>query len=198
MSKHQPFHSLGPFVYCPLCAEPLTISEREEVPRRYCRHCDRTYYHNPVPAAGGVIMRGNKVLLVQRKFHPRIGDWTLPAGFLEYFESPEECAVREILEETGYHARIDSIFGVYAGRDDPRNTAILILYRMTITGGDLTPGDDAQDAGFFAPDKIPEGIAFRAHKETLWDLYGDDLETSWAKPIGQLRRTPNGAGGGIL
>lgn len=195
MTEHQPFHSLGPFVYCPLCGGPLTVTHREDIPRRYCSHCDRTYYHNPIPAAGGVIMRADKVLLVQRKFYPRIGDWTLPAGFLEYFESPAECAVREIQEETGLHARIDDIFGVYAGRDDPRNTAILILYRMTITGGELQPGDDAQDAAFFGPDEIPEDIAFRAHKETLWDLYGDDLKTTWAKPIGRSRRKPNRAGG---
>lgn len=189
MTEHQPFHSLGPFVYCPLCASPLSVANHEELPRRYCSRCDRTYYHNPVPAAGGVIMRDDKVLLVQRKYRPRIGDWTLPAGFLEYFESPEECAVREIEEETGLIARIEDIFGVYAGRDDPRNTAILILYRMTVTGGELTPGDDAQAATFFGPDEIPEGIAFRAHKETLWDLYGKRLQTSWAKPISQTPRT---------
>jgi len=190
MTERHPFHSLGPFVYCPLCGNTLTISNHEELPRRYCTQCDRMYYHNPVPAAGGVLLRNDRILLVQRKFRPRIGGWTLPAGFLEYFESPEQCAIREIREETGLDAKIDRVFGVYSGRDDPRNTAVLILYHMTVIGGELQPGDDAQAAEFFAPDDIPEEIAFRAHKEALWDLFGDNLTTSWAKPIGRDRSIP--------
>jgi ADP-ribose pyrophosphatase YjhB (NUDIX family) len=161
----------------------LEVSEREALPRRYCSRCDQTYYHNPVPAAGGVILKDNRVLLVKRKFKPRVGEWTLPAGFLEYFESPESCAVREIREETGLDARIDCVFGVYSGHDDPRHTAILILYRMTQTGGVLRAGDDADEVNYFAPSEVPEPIAFRAHKEALVDLYGDSLAASWATSI---------------
>jgi ADP-ribose pyrophosphatase YjhB (NUDIX family) len=188
MTGQHPFHSLGPFVYCPLCSGTLEISEREELPRRYCPRCDQTYYHNPAPAAGGVIVQHGRVLLVKRKFKPRVGEWTLPAGFLEYFESPESCAVREIREETGIEARIDNVFGVYAGHDDPRHTAVLVLYRMTQTGGELHAGDDAEAADFFAASDVPEQVAFRAHKEALVDLYGEALAASWATPIRMARR----------
>lgn len=195
MTQTQPFHSLGPWVYCPLCAEELTITDREELPRRFCARCDRVYYHNPVPAAGGVIVLDDRVLLVQRKFRPRAGEWTLPAGFLEYFETPEHCAVREVAEETGLSTRIDDLFGVYAGHDDPRFTALLVLYRMTVTGGELVPGDDAQEAGLFAADEIPEKIAFLAHKTALRDLFGDRLTVSWAQPDPVSTRMTGKAGG---
>jgi 8-oxo-dGTP diphosphatase len=51
-----------------------------------------------VEAAGGVVTRDGKVLLVHR---PRYDDWTLPKGKLDPGESFEEAAVREVEEETG-------------------------------------------------------------------------------------------------
>lgn len=163
-------HSLGPFRYCPRCAGPLEVTHAEALSRRWCPSCERIYYHNPVPAAGGVVEDGGRVLLVRRKFPPRPGAWTLPAGFLEYFESPAACAEREVAEETGLVTKARALFGVYSGQDDPRQTAVLILYRMHVEGGELLPGDDATEAGFFAPHEIPEDIAFLAHRQALADL----------------------------
>ena len=56
-----------------------------------------------VRAAGGVVMRGNEVLLVHR---PRYDDWTLPKGKLDPGESFEDAAVREVEEETGLRCRL--------------------------------------------------------------------------------------------
>lgn len=89
---------------------------------------------------------------------------------MEYGEHPETTAVREALEETGLRVRLSEIFGVYAGRDDPRTRAVLILYRATIVGGRLEAGDDASDVGFFPLDRLPRPIAFRAHREALRDF----------------------------
>jgi ADP-ribose pyrophosphatase YjhB (NUDIX family) len=193
VSDHDPVHSLGPFVFCPLCSRRLEITDREEVPRRFCETCGQVFYHNPVPAAGGVIMKDDCVLLVQRRFKPRIGDWTLPAGFLEYHESPPDCAVREIYEETGLHVSTGEVFGVYWGNDDPRHTAILVLYHLEVLGGTLRPGDDALAARYFAVADLPENIAFFAHKEALVDLYGDRVQAAWAKPLLSCERKRNEA-----
>jgi 8-oxo-dGTP diphosphatase len=51
-----------------------------------------------VRAAGGVVARDGDVLLVHR---PRYDDWTFPKGKAEMGESDEECALREVHEETG-------------------------------------------------------------------------------------------------
>ena len=170
---------LGDFRYCPLCAAALT--QREDGLRRRlgCPACAYVYYHNPVPAAGGVIMREGRVCLVRRSIEPRIGDWSLPAGFMEYDESPSVCAEREIAEETGLRTTPDGILGVYAGFDDPRQHAVLIVYRMRETEQrPLVAGDDADRAEFFAPERIPSNIAFRAHRQALRDLFGDRYEDS--------------------
>jgi 8-oxo-dGTP diphosphatase len=51
-----------------------------------------------VRAAGGIVVRGGRVLLVHR---PKYDDWTFPKGKCEPGESDEDCAVREVWEETG-------------------------------------------------------------------------------------------------
>ena len=66
--------------------------------------------------------------------------------------------------------RVTRLFGVYAGRDDPRTRAVLILYHARVTGGRLEAGDDASEVAYFALDQLPRPIAFRAHREALADL----------------------------
>ena len=168
-------HDLGNFRFCPLCGISLVVRPESLRPRLTCPTCGYIYYHNPVPAAGGVILRDGCVCLVRRSIEPRRGDWTLPAGFVEYDESPESCAIREVAEETGLAIAIDGVLGVYAGFDDPRQHVVLVLYWAKET--ELrTPiaGDDAESVGFFAEEEIPSNIAFRAHRQALRDLFAHE------------------------
>ncbi len=61
-----------------------------------------------VRAAGGVVVRdgegGREILVVHR---PRYDDWTFPKGKAEPGESDEECALREVEEETGLRCELD-------------------------------------------------------------------------------------------
>ena len=125
------------------------------------------HYRNPAPAAGVLLEWRGGLLLVRRKYEPRAGSWCLPSGFMEYGETPERCALRELREETGIEGALDELFGVYAGHDDPRVRAVLILYTAGRAGGRLTPGDDASDARFFPLDRLPDQIAFEAHSRAL-------------------------------
>jgi ADP-ribose pyrophosphatase YjhB (NUDIX family) len=140
--------------------------------RPTCPACGYISYRNPVPAAGVLLMHRGKLLLVRRRFDPRAGTWCLPAGFMEYGETPERCAVRELREETGIRGRLEGLFGVYAGHDDPRVRAVLILYRAERVGGRLRPGDDAIEARFFPLDGLPDAISFESHRRALEDFAG--------------------------
>lgn len=158
-----------PYMYCPWCAAELVESIIDGKTRRRCTKCDFVYYRNPIPAAGAIVEKNGEILLVKRKYPPYIDDWCLPAGFMEYNESPEQCCVRELKEETGLTVNLKCSFKTYSGDDDPRSHAVLVLYLADIVGGDITPGDDASVVRFFAMNKLPRNIAFEAHRQALSD-----------------------------
>jgi mutator protein MutT len=163
---------MSPFepTYCPRCATALEPRDEHGTMRPTCPACGYIWYRNPVPAAGVLIVERGRVLLVRRKFDPRAGAWCIPAGFMEAGETPEQTAVRELREETGLVGALTSLFGVYAGFDDPRVRAVLILYTASRAGGELVPGDDALEAAWFPLEALPPDIAFAAHREALAEL----------------------------
>ena len=153
--------------FCLRCGQRLVRRDDNGAPRPTCPDCGYIHYRNPAPAAGVILAREGEILMVKRKFDPRAGAWCLPAGFLEYGESPARCAIRELREETGIRARLTGLFGVYAGIDDPRARTVLILYRAEPTGGRLKPGDDAIEARFFPLRRPPRDLAFASHDRAI-------------------------------
>jgi ADP-ribose pyrophosphatase YjhB (NUDIX family) len=158
------------YAHCPKCGGRLESRHTEGRDRLVCAECGFVFYQNPAPAAGVILIENGELLWVKRKFEPRRGQWTLPAGFVEYDEHVEECAVRETKEETGLDVELSGLWGAYMAMDDPRVRVVLLLYTATRKGGTLTPGDDAVEARFFPVDKPPEEIAFEAHRQALADI----------------------------
>jgi len=153
--------------YCPRCAGPLEYKFAEGRERLVCERCGSIFYLNPTPAIAVIMQRDHEVLLVRRKYNPQIGTWSLPAGFLELGEEPEQCAVREAKEETNLDIVVGDLFGVYPAMDDPRSQVVLIVYRCTMVDGELRAGDDADDAQFYSLEKLPQNISFTSHRKVL-------------------------------
>jgi ADP-ribose pyrophosphatase YjhB (NUDIX family) len=135
--------------------------------RPTCPACDYIQYLNPAPAAAAILLRDGKLCLVKRKFPPKVGLWTLPAGFQEYDEEIGTCAVREVREETGLEVELDDLFAAHTGVLPPDRPVLLVVYRAHETGGVLQAGDDAAAVGFFDLDDLPGEIAFAAHRKVL-------------------------------
>ena len=154
------------FTYCPKCAaklEPKTIlGEEHEV----CPACGWTHYEDPKVACLALLVESGRVLLVQRTVLPFSGKWSVPAGFVNAFELPEDAVVREVLEETGLDVRVVRLVTVLSGREHPRGADILLVYLVERVGGELHAGDDAGDAAWFALTALPP-LAFDSTRKIL-------------------------------
>ncbi|MBU7024599.1 MAG: NUDIX hydrolase [Theionarchaea archaeon] len=109
----------------------------------------------------GVLIDGEKILLIRRGKNPFKGFWALPGGFVEYGETTEHAVVREVEEETGLHCEIGGLVGVYSAPDrDPRGHTVSIAYVMSVREGEMKAGDDAAGAQWHDLAELPEEIAF--------------------------------------
>lgn len=167
--------------YCPRCSHALERRLLEERERLVCGECGYIFYLNPKVAAGALVEREGRVLLVRRGVDPARGHWALPAGFAELDETIEETAVREVREETGLEVELEELLGVYSFEWPGRG--VLILYSAHPVGGRLRPGFDAAEARFFAPEALPGRIAFRTHAGALME---------WRRARGLSYRTAGG------
>jgi len=152
--------------FCPYCATRLVPVDDHGTVRPTCPACGFIAYRNPAPAVGVILERRDQIVLVRRKFEPMAGGWSLPAGFMEYGEAPEDTAHRETLEETGLRIEIDGLHGAYRAGSDAGSPVILLVYCGRVVGGRLRAGDDASEAGWFVPTERPE-LAFRSHRRAL-------------------------------
>ena len=148
------------------CGARLEEVERYGRLRPACRSCGWIYFADPKVAAAALIERDGRVLLVRRANEPQRGLWTLPAGFVDAGEDPRRAAERECLEETGLRAQVVGLVDVLPGQEHGRGAHIVIVYKAVITGGELSPGDDVDQADFFERDKLPP-LAFRTTRQAL-------------------------------
>ena len=126
--------------------------------RNVCDHCGFVAYENPRVVVGSVVTHGNRILLCRRAIEPRYGFWTIPAGYLEQGETPEEGARREAREEANADLRLHGLLAIYTIR---RLSQVQLIYRATMPEGRFSPGAETLEAALFAWDAIPwDDLAF--------------------------------------
>lgn len=109
----------------------------------------------PVAAVGMVCLRGDDVLLIRRGKPPRMGEWSLPGGRIEWGETAAAAALRELREETGVEADllglVDVVDGLFAPRDGGAvwGHYVMVDYACRWRAGTPCAGDDAAEAKFF-------------------------------------------------
>src|SRR5690554_4883813 len=133
--------------FCSHCGHTVrfAIPEGDDRPRYLCDECGTIHYQNPRIVAGTLAVSGSQVLLCRRAIAPRLGYWTLPAGFMENAETTGEAAARETREEA----------------------------RAEVAGA-FAPGPESLEVALFEEEEIPwEELAFPTIERTLRHFYRD-------------------------
>ena len=134
------------------------IPEGDNRERLLCPDCGYVAYENPKLVVGTVIEHETKVLLCRRAIPPRVGYWTIPAGYLELGESPEEGACREAWEEARVKLRLTGLLAVYSV---PRISQVQLLYRGLLTEPGYAAGPESQSVELFSWGEVPwDDLAF--------------------------------------
>ena len=149
--------------YCSNCAAVLEVRENNGAMRPVCPSCGRVVYYDPKVAAITIISREGKVLLMRRAGEPHRGLWSVPGGYVDRGEVVERAAAREVLEETGLEVEIEGLLGLYSEAGRP---VIVAAFTGIEHGGELAPGPEALDVGFFDLDNLPD-MAFPGDRSIL-------------------------------
>jgi ADP-ribose pyrophosphatase YjhB (NUDIX family) len=127
---------------------------------------------NPIPTVDVIVELRDGIVLVDRRNPPH--GWALPGGFIDYGESAESAAAREVREETNLRLSRVRQFHVYSdpGRDCRMHTITTVF--VARGEGTLRAGDDANAARVFRRGEIPDEMAFD-HR----GIVNDYLEHRW-------------------
>ncbi len=153
--------------FCNLCGGTLStlVPEGDNRIRHVCGQCEHIHYQNPRVIVGCIPIWQNKILLCKRNIEPRLGYWTVPAGFLELEETMAEGAQRETYEESLARVNITYLHGLY---DIPHIGQVYSLYMAEMENAEFGITPESSEVALFDAADIPwEDIAFKVVKLAL-------------------------------
>ena len=172
--------------FCSNCGARLVVRvpDGDTLPRHVCEACGTIHYRNPLMVVGAIPEWEDKVLLCKRAIEPRLGMWTLPAGFMELGESVAQAAIRETLEEANARVELGEAFTMLSV---PHVNQVHIFYRARLIDLDFGPGAESLEVQLFAESAIPwPEIAFRTVSTTLRHYYRDRTAGAFAFHSGDI------------
>jgi ADP-ribose pyrophosphatase YjhB (NUDIX family) len=164
----------NPIKHCKDCGHQVAYrlpDDGDTKPRAICTACTAVHYENPLNVVGTIPHWQGRVLLCKRNIEPRLGKWTLPAGFMELGETTAQGACRETLEEAGAQVELEGLFSVV---NVARVGQVHLFYRARLLNDQFDPGHETMEARLYEEADIPwEELAFKTVAETLQRFFED-------------------------
>ena len=166
----------------------MRVPPGDTLARYLCDACGTIHYRNPLMVIGAIPEWQDRILLCKRAIEPRLGKWTLPAGFMELGETTGQAALRETLEEA--NARIE-LTEAYAMVSVPHVNQVHLFFRARLLDLDFSPGTESLEVELFSENEIPwKEIAFRTISTTLKHYYADRKSGAYRFHAEEIFYTP--------
>jgi len=164
--------------FCSECGQPVSVEvpAGDNRPRHVCHACETIHYSNPNIIAGCLpVYQEEYILLCKRAIEPRIGYWTLPAGFMENNESVEQAALRETFEEACASVTIRKL---YTLTSIVHVNQVQMLYLAELTFPEYAASEESLEVELFHINEIPwDQLAFQTIHNAL-RFYIEDKKNS--------------------
>jgi ADP-ribose pyrophosphatase YjhB (NUDIX family) len=178
--------------YCSDCGGRLvnSIPAGDDRLRQVCPACGRVHYQNPKLVVGCIPLwkerasGEERILICKRAIEPRLGYWTLPAGYLENGETAAQGAARETLEETGAEVVDLAPYRMY---DIVHVHQIYFIFRARLEAASFHPTKESAEVKLIAESQIPwDEIAFPVIQKTLEDYFRDRPTGRFPFAVGEI------------
>jgi ADP-ribose pyrophosphatase YjhB (NUDIX family) len=174
--------------FCSNCGAPVewVVPRGDDRPRFVCRSCGTVHYENPRTVVGCIPEWEDRLLFCRRSIAPRVGKWTLPAGFLENGETVAEGAARETREEACATV-VDLVpFAVF---NLTFVNQVYLMFRGSLVGPEASPGPESLEVAFLTEAETPwDELAFPVIRETLVLYFQDRAAGRFDFHMGDIRR----------
>jgi len=133
-----------------------------------------------VRAAGGIVLRDiaggrREVAVVHR---PGRDDWSLPKGKLSSDESFEDCALREVQEETGLRCRLHRFVGYTEYRDRRDRLKVVAYWLMDVLDGEFAPSDEVDEMRWLELTIARRALSYERDRDLIASLDSVSLAES--------------------
>ena len=135
------------------------------------------------------------MLLIRRAIDPWRGHWDIPGGFCDAGEHPVDTVIREVREEVGLDVRVTGMVGIWmdaygAGEPgDPPDVTLNCYYHAVAVddGSPVVDPREASEAAWFAPDALPDAIAFPDHARQVLEVWRDTVASGRPRSTSLIR-----------
>jgi ADP-ribose pyrophosphatase YjhB (NUDIX family) len=178
--------------FCSQCGSRLAhrIPPGDHLPRFVCDACGTIHYQNPRIVVGCVPEHEGRLLICKRAIEPRLGYWTVPAGFMENGETLQQGAARESQEEALADVEIGSMLSLVSVVSAHQ---VHVFFRARLRSPSFGVGPESLEVKLVRPEELPwDDIAFESTRFTLERYLEDCAAGRDGHHFATLDRRPRG------